>query len=123
MPAAAGYPMARLRPMRQGARSTVSRAAKSPPQFALIGKPVRRLDSLAKSTGSAVFGIDVDRPGHAECRDQDGAFVYRRRRGGPQRGAHPANAGRACCGADCGCGCRQRRGRLAASGAHSAGAR
>ncbi|HEY1746211.1 MAG TPA: molybdopterin cofactor-binding domain-containing protein [Xanthobacteraceae bacterium] len=32
-------------------------------QFALIGKPVPRLDSRAKSTGRAVFGIDVAIPG------------------------------------------------------------
>jgi isoquinoline 1-oxidoreductase beta subunit len=35
---------------------------KEPHQFALIGKPIPRLDSRAKSTGSALFGIDVSVP-------------------------------------------------------------
>lgn len=33
--------------------------------WTLIGKPTRRLDSRAKVTGTAVFGIDVKRPGMA----------------------------------------------------------
>ena len=42
--------------------------AASPPlkdraQFALIGKPLARLDTVAKCTGTAVFGIDVVVPG------------------------------------------------------------
>ena len=32
---------------------------KRPDQFRLIGKDMRRLDTLAKSTGKAVFGVDV----------------------------------------------------------------
>jgi isoquinoline 1-oxidoreductase subunit beta len=36
---------------------------KDPGQFALIGKPMPRLDSRAKSNGSALFGIDVIVPG------------------------------------------------------------
>jgi isoquinoline 1-oxidoreductase subunit beta len=35
---------------------------KDPAQFTLIGKPMPRLDSRAKSTGSARFGIDVSVP-------------------------------------------------------------
>ena len=35
---------------------------KEPDQFTLIGKPMPRLDSRAKSTGSARFGIDVSVP-------------------------------------------------------------
>jgi isoquinoline 1-oxidoreductase beta subunit len=35
---------------------------KNPAQFTLIGKPQRRLDTPAKSTGGAIFGIDVDVP-------------------------------------------------------------
>ncbi|MGH8308733.1 MAG: molybdopterin cofactor-binding domain-containing protein [Steroidobacteraceae bacterium] len=36
---------------------------KDPKDFRFIGKPVRRLDSLAKVTGRAQFGLDVQRPG------------------------------------------------------------
>ncbi|MBC8118331.1 MAG: xanthine dehydrogenase family protein molybdopterin-binding subunit [Burkholderiaceae bacterium] len=36
---------------------------KDPKQFKLIGKSVTRLDSAAKSNGTAVFTLDVDRPG------------------------------------------------------------
>ncbi len=36
---------------------------KDPSKWTLIGKPTRRLDSLAKVTGAAEFGIDVKRPG------------------------------------------------------------
>jgi isoquinoline 1-oxidoreductase beta subunit len=36
---------------------------KDPKQFKLIGKPTRRLDALAKSTGKQQFGIDVRLPG------------------------------------------------------------
>jgi isoquinoline 1-oxidoreductase beta subunit len=36
---------------------------KQPGELALIGKPMPRLDSRAKSTGSALFGIDVTVPG------------------------------------------------------------
>lgn len=36
---------------------------KDPSKWTLIGKPTRRLDSLAKVTGKAGFGIDVQRPG------------------------------------------------------------
>jgi len=36
---------------------------KDPKQFKIIGKPVKRLDSLAKSTGKQNFGIDVKQPG------------------------------------------------------------
>ncbi len=36
---------------------------KDPNNWKLIGKPTRRIDSLAKVTGSAGFGIDVQRPG------------------------------------------------------------
>jgi isoquinoline 1-oxidoreductase beta subunit len=43
------------------ARDSVS--LKSPAQFTLIGKPVKRLDSAAKVDGRAEFGIDVQRPG------------------------------------------------------------
>lgn len=35
---------------------------KEPNEWTLIGKPTRRLDSKAKVTGSAEFGIDVKRP-------------------------------------------------------------
>jgi isoquinoline 1-oxidoreductase beta subunit len=35
---------------------------KKPEEFTLIGKPTRRLDSKAKVTGAAEFGIDVKRP-------------------------------------------------------------
>lgn len=38
-------------------------ALKDPSKWKLIGKPTRRLDSLAKVTGTAGFGIDVQRPG------------------------------------------------------------
>jgi isoquinoline 1-oxidoreductase beta subunit len=37
-------------------------ALKKPEEFRLIGKPTRRLDSKAKVTGTAEFGIDVKRP-------------------------------------------------------------
>ena len=36
---------------------------KDPKTFSYIGKPQKRLDSRAKITGEAVFGIDVDLPG------------------------------------------------------------
>ena len=36
---------------------------KDPAQFRLIGTPIRRVDTPAKITGRAVFGIDVQRPG------------------------------------------------------------
>jgi isoquinoline 1-oxidoreductase beta subunit len=36
---------------------------KDPKQFRLIGKPVKRLDALKKSTGKQNFGIDVKQPG------------------------------------------------------------
>src|SRR5258706_11647112 len=36
---------------------------KNPSQFRLIGKRVRRLDSLAKCDGSQKFGLDLDLPG------------------------------------------------------------
>lgn len=35
---------------------------KEPKDWTLIGKPTRRLDSLAKTTGKAEFGLDVKRP-------------------------------------------------------------
>ena len=38
-------------------------ALKDPKNWKLIGKPTRRIDSLSKVTGSAGFGIDVQRPG------------------------------------------------------------
>jgi isoquinoline 1-oxidoreductase beta subunit len=38
-------------------------ALKDPKDFVLIGKPDNRLDTAAKSDGSAVFGIDVKLPG------------------------------------------------------------
>ncbi len=36
---------------------------KDPKEFTLIGKPLKRLDTPEKTNGSAVFGIDVKRPG------------------------------------------------------------
>jgi len=36
---------------------------KHPSRFTLIGKPTRRIDSLAKSTGAQQFGIDLKLPG------------------------------------------------------------
>jgi isoquinoline 1-oxidoreductase beta subunit len=36
---------------------------KSPSEFRLIGKPIRRLDSRAKCDGSQKFGLDLDLPG------------------------------------------------------------
>jgi isoquinoline 1-oxidoreductase beta subunit len=36
---------------------------KDPSQFRLLGKPMKRLDTPAKVTGRAVYGIDVQRPG------------------------------------------------------------
>ena len=43
---------------------------KRPEEFRLIGRPLARLDTAAKIDGSAVFGIDVRRPGmlHAAVR-------------------------------------------------------
>ena len=38
-------------------------ALKDASKWTLIGKPTRRIDSLAKVTGTATFGIDVKRPG------------------------------------------------------------
>ncbi len=38
-------------------------ALKDPSQFRLIGRPTKRLDTHDKVNGSAVFGIDVRRPG------------------------------------------------------------
>ncbi|HUI39182.1 MAG TPA: xanthine dehydrogenase family protein molybdopterin-binding subunit [Candidatus Nitrosotalea sp.] len=38
-------------------------ALKDPKDFRLVGKAVRRLDTPAKSSGSATFSIDVNRPG------------------------------------------------------------
>jgi isoquinoline 1-oxidoreductase beta subunit len=35
---------------------------KDPKDFRLIGKPTKRLDSLDKTTGRAIFGLDVKRP-------------------------------------------------------------
>jgi isoquinoline 1-oxidoreductase beta subunit len=37
-------------------------ALKDPRDFRFIGKPIRRLDSLPKVTGRAVFGLDAQRP-------------------------------------------------------------
>jgi isoquinoline 1-oxidoreductase beta subunit len=37
-------------------------AIKTPDQYTLVGKPVARLDTQAKSTGQAMFGIDVRLP-------------------------------------------------------------
>ena len=36
---------------------------KDPKNWSLIGKPTRRIDSLSKVTGTAGFGMDVQRPG------------------------------------------------------------
>jgi isoquinoline 1-oxidoreductase beta subunit len=36
---------------------------KDPAQFKLLGKPVKRLDTAAKSTGKALYAIDVNLPG------------------------------------------------------------
>ena len=36
---------------------------KSPDQWTLIGKPLKRLDTLPKLNGSKVFGVDVQLPG------------------------------------------------------------
>lgn len=36
---------------------------KTPAQWTLIGKPLSRVDTAAKTTGAAVFGIDVSLPG------------------------------------------------------------
>ncbi len=36
---------------------------KDPSEFKLIGKPAKRLDTPAKTNGSAVFGLDVKAPG------------------------------------------------------------
>ena len=36
---------------------------KSPRHFHLIGRPLARIDTPAKTTGQAIFGIDVQRPG------------------------------------------------------------
>jgi isoquinoline 1-oxidoreductase beta subunit len=36
---------------------------KDPAQFRLVGKPMHRLDTPAKTTGRAVYGIDVQQPG------------------------------------------------------------
>ncbi len=38
-------------------------ALKDPKQFRIVGKPTRRLDTPPKTTGKAVFGIDVRVPG------------------------------------------------------------
>jgi isoquinoline 1-oxidoreductase beta subunit len=38
-------------------------ALKSPEQFNIVGKPIKRLDTPAKVTGKAQFGIDVKLPG------------------------------------------------------------
>ena len=38
-------------------------AFKDPKDYKLIGKPIKRLDTAEKTNGSAVFGIDVQRPG------------------------------------------------------------
>ncbi|HEY6357545.1 MAG TPA: molybdopterin cofactor-binding domain-containing protein, partial [Vicinamibacterales bacterium] len=38
-------------------------ALKSPNDFALVGKPLKRLDTPSKVNGSAMFGIDVRLPG------------------------------------------------------------
>ncbi|ATC62565.1 twin-arginine translocation pathway signal protein [Nibricoccus aquaticus] len=38
-------------------------ALKDPKNFRLLGKPTRRLDSRAKVTGTAEFGLDVKQPG------------------------------------------------------------
>ena len=36
---------------------------KSPRRFRLIGRPLARIDTPSKTTGQAIFGIDVQRPG------------------------------------------------------------
>jgi len=36
---------------------------KDPRAFTIIGKPIKRLDTLAKVTGNAEFGLDVKLPG------------------------------------------------------------
>lgn len=46
---------------RQSLPSTV--VLKTPPQFTLIGKPLQRTDTAAKTSGQATFGIDVVPPG------------------------------------------------------------
>lgn len=57
----AGYGELAEAAMRQPVPATVT--LKQPAQFRLIGKPVRRLDAKAKSSGRQDFGIDMKLPG------------------------------------------------------------
>ena len=57
----AGYGELAVAAMEQPVPPTVT--LKDPKQFRLIGKPTRRLDSRAKSTGQQQFGIDLRLPG------------------------------------------------------------
>ncbi len=57
----AGYGELAEAAAKEAAPGTV--ALKDPARWRLIGKPTRRLDSRAKVTGQAEFGIDVKRPG------------------------------------------------------------
>src|SRR5207237_4019892 len=46
-----------------GSSARCRSAVENPSDFTLIGKPTRRTDSLAKTTGAAKFGLDTRLPG------------------------------------------------------------
>ena len=59
---------------------------KSPEQWTLIGKPLKRLDTLPKLNGSKVFGVDVQLPGMLNAAAVSHNALTRFLRSDPDRG-------------------------------------
>ena len=43
-------------------------ALRDPSEWRYLGKPMQRVDILAKSTGTQAYGIDFETRGHGACR-------------------------------------------------------